>query len=428
MRPIWEQQLDSAEAAMRLVALARRSAGQALAARPVLAVLERARAQLRTEASWRQRIETQLSDFVGHLQPTLPMGRLLELLDPQAWEAKLSLEWPGAEGQGGAGLRVETLPLGVMLHICPGNGLETALWSLCHGLLAGNQNIVKLSRRVPAVAATVVELLVACGLPVSQVQFVAWPHERQEITRALLGGCDGAVVWGDEETIAVYRRELHPGTRFLAYGPRLSLGVLTARSRHDGRVVDNLVADVCHGEQQSCSAVQCLLVEVAPGEDLSVVRARVLEQLRESFHRYCAQNPPPSKSPDAQMEMWKRLETARWDAHCGRGALASGYPDWLAVWQDDRRIGPSCLFRTLLIHPYRSSEHLRAQLSPVRSYLQTISLGCVPEERDEYLALLWQAGATRVVAAGGCSAGRRGAPHEGARLLPQFLRLVSYES
>lgn len=421
------QLLDSPEAARRLAAAARRTSGDALAQSEFLSVLELARAQLQRDSSWYARISSELAAFRGHLQPFITREDLLALLDPEFWQTTLSVEWPRRLSAAGSDVRVEALPLGLVLHVCPGNGFETALWSMFHALLAGNQNLMRLSRRYPPVAAIVTELLVACGLPAAQVQFLSWTAERRDITRSVLDACDGAVVWGSEDTIAAFRGEVHPGTRFVGYGPRLSLGVLTVKARADRDALAGMVADACRGEQQSCSSVQCLLVEVAPGEDMVATRSLILDGLTAAFRQFGTRHPPAQKSADAQMEMLKRLEWARWRARRGDAAVASDYPDWLAIWLDDNPLMSSCLFRTLLVHPYRCPEELIAHLSRVRRYLQTVSLACAADEREEYLWRLWQAGATRVVRPGGAGDSKPGAPHEGAPILPNFLRLVSFE-
>jgi hypothetical protein len=416
--------LTSETIAKRVVAEARDSATRAVAALDVVAIIAAANRRWATEAHWSDRIHELFRTSTAPMPATDELPDLEALLDPSLWSRRLA-ESPADSTAGG--VRTVPVPLGVVLHVCPGNGVSTALWSLLHGVLAGNQNLVKLSAKTPRVVPVIVDLLVLCGLPASQVQFVDWKRDAEDVRRALLTRVDGVAVWGDDTTMETFRRDVPPGVRWIERGPRLSIAVLTRRQR-PMQDLESLVFDACVHEQRSCASTQCLLLEAGSEESIADVRATFLREMGAAFAAYTASQSPPDKSVDAQVEILKRLELAKVARLRGEGDFVSGYPDWLVVWQDQGPLLPSCLFRTLYVRPFRSDEELRELLAQVRRYLQTAALACSTDERQHWVDVLWRAGVNRIVAPGRTSALAPGAPQDGRFLLPEFFRMVTDES
>src|SRR5688572_6322370 len=105
--------------------------------------------------------------------------------------------------------------------------------------------------------------------------------------------------------MALFRRDLPAGARWIEHGPKLSLGVLSRARRGDAQAIAGLVTDVCRREQRACSSVQALLVE---GDDS---RPELMDALAGAFQREALAHPPAPKSTDAQIEMLKVREVAR---------------------------------------------------------------------------------------------------------------------
>lgn len=412
-------ELSDADAGRALVSAMRH--GDTLDRDRLVDVIAAGARRWRTEPFWRAEASARLAAWDGDMEMSDELPELDALLDPALWAEKLRAEWP-AESPAGS-CRIAARPLGLVAHVCPGNGIATPVWSALHGALAGNWNLVKLSRRAPLVAPLVFDLLVACGLPAHQIRSVVWERDDDQIRRAVLDHVDGLAVWGDESTMAAFRRDMPAGVRWIEHGPRLSVSVITRRRR--GRAACDAVAvDVCRHEQRTCASTQCLLVEVGDDEAVDDVRRSLLGDLSTAFAAYAAARPPLRKSNDAQMEMLKQLELAKLDRVREQGDFVSGYPDWLIIWQHDGPIRPSCLFRTLHVRPYRNAEDLAAVLSPCRRYLQTAAVSCGEIERDAMVDLLWRCGVTRVITSG--TAPAAGAtPQDGRYLLPDFLRMTT---
>jgi hypothetical protein len=96
----------------------------------------------------------------------------------------------------------------------------------------------------------------------------------------------------------------------------------------------------------------------------------------------------------------KALERAKLAKARGKGDFASGYPDWLVVWEEEGQpLLPSPLFRTWRVYAYRDEADLAALLGPVRRYLQTAAVACGPAELLGLAHRLWSLGVNRVVEA-----------------------------
>jgi phenylacetate-coenzyme A ligase PaaK-like adenylate-forming protein len=413
---------------------ARRALTTAARGRDVVAVFGRAAARLRSDAAWAERAAACVRGFYGEgrgRDADLAQAAMLpDILDRDAWERRVESELvspralEGAYETAGSDALVAYAPLGVVLHVCPGNSFFGGLESMLLGLVTGNANVVKLSRSAPPVAAIVLELLEACGLPRGQATLVSFDPSRADVDRALCSGIDAAAVWGGDAVVRHYKEKLGPGVRLLEFGPKLSFSVLTAAAA--GEALDGIASDACKFEQVSCSSSQALFVE-SKGD--AATRSTMLARIGDAFARYAAASPAPGKTPDEQVEILKVAERAKLDRAQGSGDFASGYPDWLVVWMGDAAaVEPSPLFRTLRVYAYEDLADLARRLAPVRHYLQTASIGCAPAELMGMTDALWAAGVNRVVDAGRSTTPTVGAPHDGSFLLTQFCRVVSLES
>jgi len=373
------------------------------------------------ENTWKKRIQ----DLTKDNALTEAVG---EFLKPDTWNEKIRNElrlprsldqmWDG----GGRLASVAFRPLGVLLHITPGNSFWAGFESAIYGLVSGNANIVRLSCNVTPVLNVVVELLRECGMCEAQIQLCTWRSSDTRITDTAKNLVDAIAVWGGHEVIESFRVGLRPGIRLIEFGPKLSLSILTKEGTQVSHHFDMITRDACAFEQMSCSSSQVLLIK----NDVDL--PWVLETLARSFQKYSEESKPRMKSKHEQIEMLKELERAKRFKSEGKGDFISGYPDWLiSVKPQGSQVEPSPLFRTLLIYRYQDDQGLKELLGSVRHYLQTASLACGVGEKMALTELLWDAGVNRVVAAGRSTESMEGAPHDGGFILQQFLRAVSFE-
>ncbi len=412
----------------------------------VVAIFERALKRWSETTSWRDRASQLVREFYQdkNQDPSQDLANLdaiSSLLDPRMWQSKIKSELGSnrALDDFDESQRSEALlalrPHGLLLHICPGNSFLGGLDSVLHGVVTGNRNIAKLSRNAPPILTLIAELLESCGLPVGQIQTVFFDSGSEDEKRHR-HQADAIVVWGSEEAVRHYSKDLAPGTRFIEYGPKLSFSLASALGwKNNTADLDGLVADACSYEQVSCASSQLLLLEVpAELEGLSndhparlQFNRSVLEKTAEAFRKY-SRSHPPQRTKHEQLELLKSVERAKLHSIHGKGDFVSGYPDWLICLKDSNSpIEPSPLYRTWLIYPFERGK-LSGHLEPIRRYLQTCSLLCDPTELHSLTEDLWSLGVNRVVQPCRSTEPMSGAPHDGGYILQKFCRTVSLES
>lgn len=403
--------------------------------REVINVFREAKRRWALEPCWQEKALECINAFgESRTADASQVAMLPSLFDDTAWEAKCAneLNLPRALDSVYEGARTDAIlayrPLGVVLHVSPGNSFLGGVDSMLHGIVTGNQNIVKVSRHTPAVISVVLDLLHASGLPQGQVVPLLWEGGNKEIESVLCAGVDGVIAWGGDATIQQYKTRLPIGVRFLEYGPKLSFSLLSLQGNKES--LAELVKDVCAYEQASCSSSQFLLVEMPENEsDNPAFQQQLLTQLSQLFSAYATHTPPAQKTKHEQVEMLKALERAKLHKVMARGDYVSGYPDWLVVWMgDEKPIQPSPLFRTWLIYPYQHKQQLLERLLPIRHYLQTAGVACGADELSGIADLLWSAGVNRVVTPGRSCTPTHGAPHDGGSILAGLCRITSLET
>jgi len=400
------------------------------------------------QSEWRERAAACMEKFFECVSGGDRSAELMQLesvaamLDVDFWKTKIGVELNLSRALDAVheSARSEAIlayrPLGVLLHVCPGNSFMGGLSSVLHGVITGNCNLVKLSRNVPAVLPVVRDLLESCGLPKWQVTCLLWDGGDDDVELPLCRGVDGVAVWGDSTTITRYKSLIPVGVRLLEYGPKLSFSLLTSAARADSegfaRGLAGLVKDACQYEQKSCSSSQVLLLQVKeePGSDAArMERESLLSTIGSAFTSYCIDHPPSPKNKNQQFEVLKAQEHGKLLKATQRGDVLSGYPDWLIIWHgDEQPIEPSPLFRTLRIYPWRREEEISRRLTTIRHYLQTASVCCAPCELAAISERLWDAGVNRIVAPGRACIASVGAPHDGGAILQGMCRTTSLES
>ena len=172
----------------------------------------------------------------GELAPLLaqyaPPGAREELrevrgmLRREALEARLQLELgdlrPGAWVERPFG-RTLVQPLGVLLHVTPGNQVGIPLFSALEGLLTGNLNLIKLPHGDRGLTLAALKLLTQ-----REPRLAPWLYAFEVSSKdtgtleRLAALADGAVTWGGDEAVSALRRLAPPGCKLMEWGHRLS--------------------------------------------------------------------------------------------------------------------------------------------------------------------------------------------------------------
>lgn len=320
-------------------------------------------------------------------------------------------------------------PLGVVLHVSPGNVFVGGADSLVAGFITKNVNLLKVSGTDP-----VFPLLFAHsiresdpgGLLADSFAVVSFAGGDREVERVFKTGCQGIVIWGSQETVQAYREELGPDTRLIEHGHRLGFGLVTARGAEwwgIPRAAADLARDVAMWEQRACSSPQRVFVAAPVLDALAPALARALEELQTGL-------PRGPLGVDEHVEILRARELARTAQAAGEGSLISspGGDAWTVIVDAaDRPFTPSPLNRCIHLSPFSSLDQVWAALSPLGGMLQSAGLLAHPQELDELTRALARLGVTRITSLGGMYRGNVALPHDGAFALEQLTRWVSRE-
>lgn len=349
----------------------------------------------------------------------------------------------------------------LVLHSFAGNMPGLPAQSLVAATLVKAASLGKVAAEEPVFGALFARSLadvdpqLAAGLALTY-----WPGSEAAVegspAAAAFDQADEVVAYGSEQAISAVRRRVGPDRRLIAYGHKLSFGLLT-RERLGlaelGDLAERAAYDVARFDQQGCLSPHLFYVEAGGevdamrfGQALATAldrwstvvprgrltpeeRGRVADLRRQQEFRAALAAPPSEAPAEGQAPADHRdavvdelpLQQAT------RAVFGAPGDDWCVLVEDDPMFSASCLNRTVWVKPLAGVSTLPALLTPVRGYLQTAGVAAEPGRLPTVAALLAEAGVDRV-----CPLGQMGDPpptwhHDGRFNLLDFLRFTDLE-
>ncbi|WEO99739.1 acyl-CoA reductase [Streptomyces sp. FXJ1.172] len=434
---LWQGEfVDDAEAGRRLAALPE-LAGQVLSRPlPTDVVLGACAAVSRDLADPASALYGRLAGQLPADEAPTVLAELASALTREALERKLRREL--------GGLRPERLtrpdaretvyeawaPVGLLVHIAPGNAAAVAPLSVVEGLLAGNLNVLKTSSSDSALALDLLAALGAAdpsGLIAERIVALRFSSARREWLQALCGPADAIAVWGGEDAVRATGELAQAGCRVVEWGHRISFAYLTRRAASEDKVLDALAEDVCRYEQQACSSPQVVYLDTADAdatddaEELFAFAGRFAERLAKVSDGRRAAAPGPAE----QAEITTVQQLARLEQHLGlTRVFAAEDGSWRVLADTRPALDASPLHRSVWVKPL-PRHAITATLRPMRRYLQTAAIGGDRAEVAELSRAMFAAGVTRVTPVGSMLESYEGEPHDGVYALQRYSRRVS---
>ncbi|GAA2892003.1 acyl-CoA reductase [Streptosporangium fragile] len=201
------------------------------------------------------------------------------------------------------------VPRGLVFHIPPANVDTVFVYSWALSALAGNRNVVRLSRRAGGAAPAVLEALES-GLSgahpaVAQTQRIVSYERSDAVTARLSAACDLRIIWGGDRAVTDIRRHpLAPHARDLTFPDRSSLAVvstaawLDAPERVRQAAAEAFAADVYWFDQAACSS---------PRTVFWIGEAEATARARDDFAARLAATAARRWPVDAAMAVQKRV-------------------------------------------------------------------------------------------------------------------------
>ncbi|MEZ0091857.1 acyl-CoA reductase [Streptacidiphilus sp. EB129] len=317
------------------------------------------------------------------------------------------------------------LPVGLLVHVAPGNAPAAGALSVVEGLMAGNINAIKTSGTGRFTHALLSELadLDPTGSIAARVIVLGFPSSRTSWLERLCGAADAVAAWGGEEALAGVAALVPPGCRLVDWGPKLSFGYLTADAWSDRSTLLGIVDDICRLDQQACSSPQVVYLDTDDPEQVFAFAERFAAVLAETV---------PGLKPALPgllegAEITNTVLVARLEEHLGLTRVHAA-PDgsWHVLADTRAALRASPLFRTVWVKPLPRKE-ITAVLRPMRRYLQTVGIGANRADTAELAGAVLAAGAQRVTVPGEMLSSYDGEPHDGVYALQRYSRRVDVQ-
>ncbi len=348
----------------------------------------------------------------------------LERVRPQisrkALEARLELELGGLSGPRPFGCS-EVRPLGVLLHVAPGNMAGLPAFTAVEGLLTGNLNLVKLPRGDRGLTLAVFQKLTELEPRLAPYLYAFDLSSKYSgPLKALAALADGVVTWGGDGAVSALRGLAPTGCKLIEWGHRLSFAYL---SSWEGLDLSGLAEHVVRTGGLLCSSCQVIFLDadyLSLAEQFCKQFLPVLEKAAASHYK------TPGQA--AQAALYAR-ETALEQIVDRAGSSDLNFPGWCCslTLRRDMNLELSHLHGSVLVKRLPRKEIISA-LRQQRGRLQTAGLLCPPPEREELTALLARAGVNRITSPGHMSDTFPGEAHDGEYPLRRYVRVVDIEN
>lgn len=348
------------------------------------------------------------------------LDRVRPQIGRAALEERLDLELGGLSGPRPFG-RAEVRPLGVLLHVAPGNMAGLPAFTAAEGLLTGNINLVKLPRGDKGLTLAVFQKLteVEPGLAPWLYAFDIPSKDTASLGR-LAALADGVVTWGGDGAVVAMRELAPAGCKLIEWGHRLSFAYL---SDWEGVDLSALAEHIVSTGGLLCSSCQVIFLDtdfLSIGEQFCKKFLPVLEKAAASRYK------TPGQA--AQAALYAR-ETALEQVVDRAGSDDLNFPGQCCslTLRRDCELELSHLHGNVLVKRLPRGEIIPT-LRRQRGRLQTAGLLCPEGAREELTALLAQAGVNRITAPGHMSHTFPLEAHDGEYPLRRYVRVVDVEN
>ncbi|MHB8533509.1 MAG: acyl-CoA reductase, partial [Solirubrobacteraceae bacterium] len=320
---------------------------------------------------------------------------------------------------------VKAFPLGAVLHVAAGNIFLGCIDSVVMSLLTNNVTLLRLSASDTTFPLLFAESLVRAdkaGALGSTLSILSWPRGAEAVESVFKRRLQGIVVWGGESAVSAYRRNLGVGAKLIAFGPKLSFGVVSrAGLERFGvkKAARRAARDVALWDQAACASPQTLFVQDRDPRAF-------LDALAAEFSRLARTQPMGAPTPDEAASLLEERHRALTAELLGRGRLLAPKDlGWTVAWNRESSLKASPLRRFLHVRPYKDIDDLSARVSGSAPYLQSAGLLVGAAETGAYAEALAAAGASRAPELGRMLESETGEPHDGRYALGELVRWVS---
>lgn len=328
----------------------------------------------------------------------------------------------------GSGRLLRAIPLGVVTHIAAGNTFLGAIDSLLYGLITKNINIVKMAsadRFFPIVFMEALREADTQGIVFPYVAMTYWKHDNMEVQNLVKKNSDAILLFGGEESVAAFKKEVAPRCEVLTFGPKVSFGIVTRGQSEEelSAAAQGFAQDIVFWEQRACTACQNIFIERSDSAEFFI--GKLMEELELAGEEY----PQEPVGSDAAVEIRKQRELAIWEEFNQQGRVLEGKSsNHTIIIKNSIDLTDSPLERTVIVNfidDWREIPNGSAKL--LKYYMSTISIASQDVESiiEKFLPL----GVMRFCSPGlmSSSAGADNS-HDGRYIVESLIKFINFEN
>jgi hypothetical protein len=222
-----------------------------------------------------------------------------------------------------------------------------------------------------------------------------WPGGSEDAEWRALEAADSVIVYGGQEAVASYAGRVNEGTRLVAHGPRLSVGLVAREALAQPTALARSVARaVAVFDQHGCVSPHSVWVEEG-----TLAAADFAEELADALEAVELELPRGRIGPAEASAIQQERAAAEIKGHgteTGTRVLTGTGTRWTVIYDDEPAFRPSCLNRLVRVHPIPRLEEAVDLLAPAARHLQSVAIAAPADRRLALADRLARVGATRI--------------------------------
>jgi phenylacetate-coenzyme A ligase PaaK-like adenylate-forming protein len=334
------------------------------------------------------------------------------------------LDYPVYDGNGR--LR-RAIPAGVVCHIAAGNTFIGAIDSLLYGIVTKNINILKMSSNDRLFPMMFMEALKEADEEKIVFPFIAttyWKHSNEQVFDTIRNISDVVLLFGGEEAVKSFKKDVNPKCEVLAFGPKVSFGVVTAEQSIDelAAAAKGFATDIVFWEQRACTACQNIFLEKSENSELFI--NMLFNELEKTGLEY----PQEPVGTDAAVEIRKQRDLALWEQYMANGKVMEGTTsNHTIIVTNSNNLSDSPLERTVIVNLIDNwSSIFEGSISHLRYYMSTVAI--VSHKKQEIINRFIELGVMRFCSPGLMSSSTSASnSHDGKFIVESLIKFINFE-
>lgn len=353
--------------------------------------------------------------------------RLLELLGAELGDPAVL---DGFVERAGAPGRTRAYGPELVTQIFSGNIPGIAVTSIVRALLVKAATLGKTGSGEPLLPALFARGLAEADPALGRCLAITyWPGGDELLEEVALSAADAVIVYGRNAAIESVRSRTSPSTRLLAYGHKLSFGVLAREALSEAAapgLARLAAAEVATFDQQGCVSPHLFYAE-AGGEVEPEAFARMLAVEMERIEREVPRAALPLADAAAIRQLRGQAEFA---ALSGGDVIVHASPGgtaWTVIYDSAPEFVPSCLNRVVRVKRVADLGAVSRAARDIAPFLQTVGLAGSDDRLAPLVSDLAAAGASRIAPIGRMAWPPPAWHHDGRPPLRDLLRWCDWE-